>query len=107
MFGENLKALRQKNNLTQAELAQELDVSVRALSSYETNQREPNLELITKIAYYFHISLDDLFGIAPVVFDSGNTEKKKKELSDKINAMSDSQLNKVFEYVEFIESKKI
>lgn len=107
MFGDNLKALRTKHNLVQSELAQKLNISVRALSSYETNQREPNLELITKIAYYFHISLDELFGITPEIIDSDDSEKKKKELSDKIKAMSDNEIKKVLEYVEFLESKRI
>ena len=104
MFGDNLKALRTKHNLVQSELAQELNISVRALSSYETNQREPNLELI---AYYFHISLDELFGITPEIINSDDSEKRKKELSDKIKAMSDNEIKKVLEYVEFLESKRI
>lgn len=60
MFSNRLKALREDNDLTQEELAKALHITRSALANYETNLREPDYELLIKIADYFHVTLDYL-----------------------------------------------
>ncbi|MCI1750909.1 MAG: helix-turn-helix domain-containing protein [Megasphaera cerevisiae] len=60
-FGEKLKALREKNNLTQAVVAKELGVTQRAISYYENNNVIPNdPNALNKLANLFGITLDEL-----------------------------------------------
>ena len=77
MFGDNLKALRIREKMTQQELADALQITKRAVSSYELNQREPNFEIIKKIAYFFNASLDYLFDIQ--LPESSDTVIDKKQ----------------------------
>lgn len=55
-FSENLKALRIKHGLTQKELADILNVSQNAIHNWEHGKREPNREMIDKIAATFNVS---------------------------------------------------
>ena len=49
-LGKNIKELRKKAGLSQLELADKLGVSRSAVSSWEVNRNEPNIEDITKMA---------------------------------------------------------
>lgn len=58
----NLKELRKKRNLSQTQVAEALGISLRAYQNYEYNQREPNIEMINKLADYFNVTTDKLLG---------------------------------------------
>lgn len=65
-FSLKLKELRQKNNLTQDQLANELNTryhlneSKATISQFEHNKRIPDLDRLINIADYFKVSLDYL-----------------------------------------------
>ena len=48
--GERLKFLREKKGLTQKEVATRLGLEPAAVSKYELDMREPNIEAIKKLA---------------------------------------------------------
>lgn len=62
MFGDRLKELRQQRQLTQNEFASILGIGRTTLSHYELNNREPDFEILEKIANYFDVSIDYLVG---------------------------------------------
>ena len=61
-FGNRLRALREDLDLSSAQLANELNISTRALNYYENDAREPSFPLLIKIADYFNVSTDYLLG---------------------------------------------
>ena len=60
-IGNNIKRLRQQNNLTQAHLAEKLGVSYQAVSKWENNRGSPDIQLIPQIADILGVSIDTLF----------------------------------------------
>ena len=60
MFGDTIKSLRLSNNLSQVQLAQNLDVSKQTVSNWENNNILPSIEMLVKIAKYFSVSTDFL-----------------------------------------------
>ena len=58
----NLKNLRKAKKVTQKEIADFLGVSNSAYSQYETGTREPSLDILTKLADYFGVTIDDILG---------------------------------------------
>ena len=60
MFSENLYKLRKLNNMTQEELAAELDVSRQAVAKWESGETVPDLERCRQLAEIFGVTLDDL-----------------------------------------------
>lgn len=59
-FAHNLKILRKERNLTQPELAKELNVSKGMISFWENEKYEPTASNIIAVAKFFQISIDDL-----------------------------------------------
>ena len=59
-FGTRLKNLRQKNHVTQQELADYLNVTRPTIAGYETKGKEPNYTTLKQLAIYFHVSVDYL-----------------------------------------------
>ena len=63
MFGDRLRDLRKGHNLTQAQLAEQLEVSASAIGMYEQGRREPDNAFLAKLSAFFHVSTDYLLGI--------------------------------------------
>ena len=62
MIGKNIAELRKAKGIKQDELARFVGVSAQAVSKWE-NGGVPDTELLPKIAEFFHISMDTLFGL--------------------------------------------
>lgn len=60
-FGQRLKYLRIKNNLTQKEVAEKMDVAFQTVSKWESDINEPDIESIKQLACIFNCSIDYLF----------------------------------------------
>lgn len=61
-FAENLKTLRTESKLSQADLAEKLEVTQQCVSEWERGKTEPTLTYLCKLADIFEISLDALCG---------------------------------------------
>lgn len=62
----NIYKYRKENGVTQAELAEYLGVSPQAISKWEQEVSVPDIYLIPKIALFFNISIDTLFGTSDI-----------------------------------------
>ena len=61
-FGEVLRSLRKQHHLTQSELAKALQVAESAVSMWERGRRRPDMEMMERIADYFKVDMNYLFG---------------------------------------------
>lgn len=59
---QQLKALREKRGLTQRGLAAQLQVSPATVALYETGNRRPDPDMLTKLADFFGVTTDSLLG---------------------------------------------
>lgn len=62
----NISKYRKENGVTQAELAEYLGVSPQAVSKWEQETSIPDVYLIPRIAFFFNISIDTLFGTSDI-----------------------------------------
>lgn len=62
MIGERLKKLRNAKKLTISSAAEIFGVASRTYSSYEAEEREPNLTMLCKFADYYGVTTDYLLG---------------------------------------------
>lgn len=60
MFADKLKKLRAEKGLKQQQLAEELNVSKSSIAMWETNNREPDAQMLIKIANFFGVTVDYL-----------------------------------------------
>ncbi|MCD7034344.1 helix-turn-helix transcriptional regulator [Metabacillus sp. GX 13764] len=60
-MGNNLKTLREKRGLSQADLARELSVSRSWVHKLETSKSEPSLRMALRIAAILECKIEDIF----------------------------------------------
>lgn len=63
MLNENIKKLRCAMNMSQVELASKLGVSKQCVSNWENDNVLPSIEMLVKIAKFFHVSTDFLLDL--------------------------------------------
>lgn len=64
-LGTTLSHLRKKHKQSQRDFASFLGVSSGAVAMWETNKRQPDLEMVKKIAQYYNVSIDYLLDYKP------------------------------------------
>jgi transcriptional regulator with XRE-family HTH domain len=57
-----LRNLREKNNLTQEQMAERLNVTRQAVSRWETGETQPNPEMLKVLSRKFDVSINTLLG---------------------------------------------
>ena len=57
-----LKNLRKKNNLTQEQLAERVQVTRQAVSRWETGETQPNTDTLKLLSRVFDVSINTLLG---------------------------------------------
>ena len=60
LIANNLKYLRNKNNLTQISLGKKINVTHAAINFYEKGKTNPSLNIVYKYVKLFHITFHDL-----------------------------------------------
>lgn len=58
MRGDRLKKLRQEKKLTQEQLGKIIHVSKVSISGYESGDRTPDTENLSRLANYFEVTTD-------------------------------------------------
>lgn len=61
-LGKNIALLRKELKLTQAELAEKLNVSYQAISQWERGETYPDVTILPELADIFDVSTDNLYG---------------------------------------------
>lgn len=106
-FAERLKMLRKQVKLTQAQIAEKLNISQQAYASWERGVKKPTQENLVKIAQILNVSIDYLVGN----FDEEITNKELDniEILFRKNSEGLSDDEKVVfrnELIAFMEERK-
>ena len=73
--GDRLLELRNKRNMTQENLAEELQVSRQSISKWELNKTLPDVEKLVQLSELYQVSMDYLIKGVAMESASHNTEK--------------------------------
>ena len=57
---QNLRDLRTARNLTQEQVAAQLNVTRQAVSSYESGRTRPDIDTLLRLAEIYQVSLDQI-----------------------------------------------
>ncbi|MCL2495643.1 MAG: helix-turn-helix transcriptional regulator [Oscillospiraceae bacterium] len=61
-FGQILQQLMEENEITPRQLAKALRISLVMINNFTCGADDPNLDLLKRMATYFHVSTDALIG---------------------------------------------
>ncbi len=98
-IAKQIKALRKNKGLTQSELGKFLQVGQTTIANYENSKRIPDVEMISKIANFFEVSIDSLIGRQ----DSINNDLDYK-FNDYFNAIIKGNVSRASEICDFLLS---
>lgn len=83
-FGSNLERIRKDKKISQAKLGEVLGLTQQMVSSYEKDLSSPNVEVLTKIADYFNVSIDALIEHVVQTPDSNSAEARMMRYFQKL-----------------------
>ncbi len=88
---KNLRYLREKNGVSQKQLAKILGVSQQSVNKYENQTTDPDIPRLIQMANHFNTSVDFLVGNTDI-------ERKYEEVHE--NDLNDNELMVMSEYRE-------
>ena len=91
-FSEKLIALRKGRELTQEQLAEQLNVSRQSVSKWESAQSVPDIERILQLSDIFDVSLDYLL-------------KNNEDINEQILSADDKP--EAYKAIDLTEAKKL
>lgn len=102
-FGKRLKRLLDKRNITQAQMAKDLNVSPATISGYVTNAHQPAIDMLIDIAEYLHVSVEELVGV-PIQVDDPIRKDKIIQITEMTSILPDEDLELVLMLVKKLSS---
>lgn len=107
-ISSNLKNARIAANLSQAELAEKLELNTRTYRSYERGERDVGTALLLKICTTLGISSDVLLGI-----QNENEQKNiaptkisRDEGQSLLSGLSDTEITELLNYLGYLRYKR-
>ena len=88
-FGSRLKELRIERNSSQKEVAEDIGISITAISQYESNSRFPNEDILKRLCLYYNISSDYLLELTDTRCSIPNNDYVKYTKSQKLDMLYD------------------
>lgn len=100
-IGKNIKAMRKLHKITQGELADKLNVTNKAISSWECDRTEPCMGMIEGMCKIFQCTKTEL--IDGVIAEPPKNENE--ELTAKFAQLTAEQQKMMLEFIDFWLSK--
>jgi transcriptional regulator with XRE-family HTH domain len=97
-FGSKISTLRKKRNMTQEDLAKEMNISKSAISMYEIDRRNPDPDMLKKFASFFDVSIDYLL-------DMPDSENNIQQISEAVK--DDPELHEFWDMLKEREDLQI
>lgn len=78
-IGSFLRELRKERGITQEQLAEQLNVSGRTISRWETGSNMPDISLLVEIAEFFDVSISEII----------NGERKSETMNEEVKEVAE------------------
>lgn len=104
LIGQRIAEARIKNNKTQENLAEELNITPAFLSNIETAKRKPSLSTLILIAEKLDLSLDYLIYDKDVETEIAN-DIYMKQLYKQIQKLDKNKKQKFLDIIDYIAKK--
>ena len=102
VFGSILKDYRNKHHITQAEIAEKLDISVKYVSRVETGTGGISKETLAKYMNILGISPNKMYK----EFINNPRIKTEIEISERLSDLSSEKLNVILEMIDLLQGLK-
>ena len=95
-----LKILRQQLGKTQLQIAEDIGIPRTIYARYETEASQPDIQILIKLADYFHTTVDHILGHnVPYLLDKSILSKPQKEIVDMLPELDEECSRLVCAYI--------
>ena len=116
-IGHRINALRKQQNMTQMELADKLNISFQAVSSWERGNTMPDIAKLPELSALFGVGIDELLGSnSPILRAAAENDLENflqthkidvQELSDAAPVLKPAQVDVLFENIDVETDKQL
>jgi transcriptional regulator with XRE-family HTH domain len=105
-FGNRLKTLRVQRKIKTFEITEKINISESTYRRYERNEIAPDLNVVSKIAHIYDLSLSDLLSEDKIIFNkhqygrTSNNEQIMNQLSEKVIEQFEIRIKEKDEYID-------
>ena len=99
-ISDNLRRIRNRNNISQQEIADYLDVDRKTYVSWESGTADIKSSYIPKLAKFLHVEINDLFREKPadIVLNQNNTDNKDYSINGIVVLLTNKEaVNQIIE----------
>lgn len=101
-IGRRIRNFRTENSMTQAQLAESLDISTNFISEVETGKKNISLDILCRLCRHYNISADY------ILFGKKDSPCPQHTLTDLLSSLSADDIPTIIEYLEAsIKLKKL
>ena len=101
-----LKQLREDRRITQSELSKALKISPCTVGMWEQGRREPDYEMLKRIADYFNVSTDYLLGRDETTISLSSLQITLLKMFDRLNIEGQDLIMRIINSLEITHSKE-
>ena len=109
-FKDKLKEIRKDRNLTQEQLAEKANISIRTIANYESGKREPNVEILVKISNALGVQVNDFYDNSDIakinkkeISKIDKTYSILQEINDSSLEIKNKELKRCYERIDMLE----
>lgn len=112
-IGNTILSLLYKHNISQKQLAIDLDIAPSTLNGYINNRREPDYDTLLKFARYFHVSCDYLLNNFSLEFADDTDacplvlDKQMIKLLNYFNSLSANQQELIMAQMQLMQKQNL
>jgi transcriptional regulator with XRE-family HTH domain len=106
-FGHRLLSSRDALGLSQAQVAEQLGITQPSYADWERYPVALRPEQVAQLARILKVSLEFLFGYAPIQQRRGGPTGRLHHVLEKVSALPRHQQNKVIEFVEAFTDRQM
>lgn len=103
VFGERMRILRQNLGISQQQVADKLNISRNLLSNYERGIRQPDYQMLVRLADFYEVSLDYLLGRSDTYKTQNVCTDRETEIINRVLRLSDESIRDLLRYVDLLE----
>jgi len=106
-ISENIRHLREQKSLLQKEVAAELDLGISHYSKIENGQREASVKLLSKLASFYGLTIDQIVNMESDVPQEVTVEDKSlTEQVRLIQKLNDKDKETIFSIIDTMLTKQ-
>ncbi|MEG0470736.1 MAG: helix-turn-helix transcriptional regulator [Solibacillus sp.] len=105
-YGERLRMLRDKMNLSQKDLTERLNINRSTYARYETSSTQPDYDTLTKLADFFGVTTDYLLGRSNQESSSDSYEIQTIAAHHDGDEWTEEEQDEIARFKEFVRMKR-